>query len=258
MVVHKALTKKHRLEHANLLVVLFLLVAGYYLSSPLRVFFTDHEAIKATVASYGSLGPIVLIVFHIVQTIIFFLPGPFISIAGGYLFGVWWGTIYNIIGSTIGSMSLFFIARRVGQHAFKKWMDEREYMHIEASIDKRGLWTIFFARFIPVFPNDVVTIAAGVSPIKTRDFFIVSFIGYIPTLYIENLFGDQLSRGITAETIVLSALLVLLGVIYLARNKIKILVLKEVAAIEKEMHFVEGKIEKALHMEHKKGEIKSK
>lgn len=239
MVVHKALTKKHRLEHANFLVVVFLLVVAFYLSSPIRVYFTDPEAIKETVASYGSLGPIVLILFHIVQTIIFFLPGPFISIAGGYLFGVWWGTLYNIIGSTIGSMSLFFIARRLGQHAFKKWMDEREYAHIEASISERGLWTIFFARFIPVFPNDVVTIAAGVSPIKTRDFFIVSFIGYIPTLYIENLFGDQLTHGITAETFILSAILILLGMIYLARNKIKIVILKEVAGLEKALHIKE-------------------
>lgn len=236
MVVHKALTKKHRLEHANFLVVVFLLAVAFILSSPIRVFFTDPEAIKEIVASYGSLGPVVLILFHIVQTIIFFLPGPFISIAGGYLFGVWWGTIYNIIGSTIGSMSLFFIARRFGQHAFKKWMDDREYAHIEASIAERGLWSIFFARFIPVFPNDVVTIAAGVSPIKTRDFFIVSFIGYIPTLYIENLFGDQLTHGLTAETFILSGILILLGVIYLARNKIKILVLKEVASLEKALH----------------------
>ena len=221
------------------MVVVFLLVVAFYLSSPIRVYFTDPEAIKETVASYGSLGPIVLILFHIVQTIIFFLPGPFISIAGGYLFGVWWGTLYNIIGSTIGSMSLFFIARRLGQHAFKKWMDEREYAHIEASISERGLWTIFFARFIPVFPNDVVTIAAGVSPIKTRDFFIVSFIGYIPTLYIENLFGDQLTHGITAETFILSAILILLGMIYLARNKIKIVILKEVAGLEKALHIKE-------------------
>lgn len=255
MVVHKVLSKKHRIEHRNLVLLLVFLAFAFYLFDPISSFFTSPDAIKSYVGSYGRLGPLVLIGFHIMQTIIFFLPGPFISIAGGYLFGVFWGTIYNIIGSTIGSMSLFFLARRFGQKLFMKWMDEREYSHIAATVSERGLMAIFFARFIPVFPNDVVTISAGVSPIKTRDFFIVSFIGYIPTLYIENKFGDQLSHGLTIETILLSSVLIMLGLIYLLRNKIKVLLLKEVAFIEKEIHIVEGQLDKALHINHQKKEV---
>lgn len=248
--VSKALTKKHRIEHANLLILVFFLLVAAGVSTHLRHFFTNPERIKDYVTSYRSLGPLVLIFFHIVQTIIFFLPGPFISIAGGYLFGVWWGTFYNIIGSTIGSMSLFFIARRVGGCVFKSCTDEREYAHIEAVIQRRGPWGVFFARLVPVFPNDVVTIAAGVSPMRTKDFFVLSFIGYIPTLYLENLFGDQITQGITPETVILSALLVFLGITYLLRNKIKVMALKEVAAIEKELHAVENRIECALHINH--------
>ncbi|GEM_PF-645567 len=246
------ISKKHRIEHANLMVICSILLVTLLLSAHLRAFFTDTSQIKDYVAGYGSLGPIVLILIHITQTIIFFLPGPFISIAGGYLFGWFWGLVYNIIGSTIGSMALFFIARRIGHNAFMKWMDCREYKHIEAAIKKRGLWAIFFGRLVPIFPNDVATIAAGVSPIKTRDFFIVSFIGYIPTLYIENRFGDQLSQGLTVETMILSGALMFLGLIYLFRNKIKILFLKEVELLEKEFNTLECEIEDILHIKHNK------
>jgi uncharacterized membrane protein YdjX (TVP38/TMEM64 family) len=236
MVVHKTLTRKHRIEHANLLAILAFIAVAAYLSSNLKVFFANPERIKETVSSYGSLGPLVLVLFHITQTIIFFIPGPFISIAGGYLFGVFWGTVYNIIGSVVGSMSLFFIARKVGQSAFMRWLDEREYKHVEAVIQERGIWAVFFARLIPVFPNDALTIAAGVSPLKTRDFFIASSIGYIPTLYVENLLGDQLTQGITTKVLLLAGLLMLLAWIYILRHKIKVLLLKEVAAIENALH----------------------
>jgi uncharacterized membrane protein YdjX (TVP38/TMEM64 family) len=117
-----------------------------------------------------------------------------------------------------------------------RWLDEREYKHVEAVIQERGIWAVFFARLIPVFPNDALTIAAGVSPLKTRDFFIASSIGYIPTLYVENLLGDQLTQGITTKVLLLAGLLMLLAWIYILRHKIKVLLLKEVAAIENALH----------------------
>jgi len=253
MVLAKALSKKHRVEHANLVIILAFIAAALYISSNLRFLFTDPEHIKETVASYGRLGPLVLVFFHITQTIIFFIPGPFISIAGGYLFGVFWGTVYNIVGSIIGSMALFYLARKVGQSAFMRWLDDREYKHVEAVIQERGIWAVFFARLIPVFPNDALTIAAGVSPLKTREFFLASSIGYIPTLYVENLLGDQLTQGITMKVLLIAGFLMLLAWVYLLRNRIKVLMLREVAAIERDVAAVEKKVENAFHRKHTSG-----
>jgi uncharacterized membrane protein YdjX (TVP38/TMEM64 family) len=230
------------------LVVIFVLAVAVYFSSNLKGFFTDPARIKEYVVSYGSFGPIVLILFHIIQTVIFFIPGPFISIGGGYVFGVWLGTFYNIIGSTVGTMLTFFIARHVGQGYFLKWMDQREYRHIEKVLGEKGAKVVFFARLFPIFPNDVVTIAAGVSPINAKDFSIASFIGYIPTLYLENLFGEELNGAFTLKTAILAGVLLLLGLTYLLRNKIKLTFIKEVHEIEKELSSVESKIGHRLHV----------
>jgi len=64
--------------------------------------------------SYGWKGVLVFIGIQILQVVVAAIPGEFVQIAGGYIYGTWLGTLYSITGIVMGSVLVFFIARLLG------------------------------------------------------------------------------------------------------------------------------------------------
>ena len=60
--------------------------------------FESVDSIRNWVDSWGILAPVLFVFLQIVQVVIFIIPGEVVQIAGGYLYGVWAGLAYSIIG----------------------------------------------------------------------------------------------------------------------------------------------------------------
>src|ERR687894_657610 len=43
------------------------------------------------------------------------LPGGFLSLGGGFFFGLWWGFLIILVGNVGGAAISFFISRSIGQ-----------------------------------------------------------------------------------------------------------------------------------------------
>jgi len=65
--------------------------------------FSTAERIEEAVASWGFWAPVGFILVQIVQVIIFVIPGEIPQIAGGYLFGLFAGSLYSVVGILVGS-----------------------------------------------------------------------------------------------------------------------------------------------------------
>jgi len=64
-----------------------------------------NEAIPRLIEDAGWLAPVLFILLHLIRPLLF-IPVIVVCIAGGFLFGFVYGTIYSIIGLSL--MSLFF------------------------------------------------------------------------------------------------------------------------------------------------------
>ncbi|WP_280769863.1 TVP38/TMEM64 family protein [Salipaludibacillus daqingensis] len=64
-----------------------------------------NEAIPRIIEEAGWLAPVLFILLHLIRPLLF-IPVIVVCIAGGYLFGFVYGTLYSIIGLSL--MSLFF------------------------------------------------------------------------------------------------------------------------------------------------------
>ena len=225
-------------KHRNTLYILVLLL--FILVFPLMLKFgyldkldLNPDNIKERLLAFGPYSPLILITIQFILAIISVLPSALFSIAGGYLFGPFYGTLYSLIGMMLGSLVVFMVAKKFGRSFAERLVDKKELQHFDMFFKKKGLLVFILADYISLFPRDTVSLCAGLTKIKKSKFIIISLIGFIPALVILNYFGSQLSRNIfDYKVIVIGAIIVASLVLYNFRHKIKGMIVKEIRIFE--------------------------
>ena len=109
----------------------------------------------------------------------FIIPGSALTIAGGFLFGLYFGSIGTVIGATVGASILFFAAKTsIG--SILREIAGPFLNKMEKGFNEDALSYMFALRLIPLFPFAVVNIAPGLLGAKYRDYLITTFFGIIP------------------------------------------------------------------------------
>ena len=131
------------------------------------------------------------------------LPGATIlTLAAGAIFGLVEGVVLVSVVSSIGATLSFLASRFVLRDALKARYKER-LARFDDGIAKDGAFYLFSLRLVPIVPFFLVNLLAGLSPLKTRTFFLVSQIGMLPGTIAFVFAGTRLAR-IQSPTDVLS------------------------------------------------------
>ena len=112
--VFRSSTARRRFLLHAVVVTVAALVAGSVVIDQFE-FLLEPEEARSFVASFGLFAPAVLILLQAMQVVFAPIPGQVLAVVAGYLFGPWWGTLYNVIGITIGSTAAFWLSRRYGR-----------------------------------------------------------------------------------------------------------------------------------------------
>ena len=191
------------------------------------------EKIQDKLLEFGIYAPLILITIQFILAIISILPSLIFNIAGGYLFGPFYGTLYSLIGILLGSFVVFLVAKKYGRPFVEKLVDKRELYHFDMFFKKKGILVFIFSDYIGIFPRDTVSLCAGLTKIKKSEFIIISLLGFIPPVIILNYLGSQLSRNIfDFKVVLLGVIIIVLLVLYNFRHKIKGLIVKEIKIFE--------------------------
>lgn len=194
------------------IILIIFLVLGLFSFSFLD-FFKNSENVRSFVSGYGVYGPLALITIHLLQILIFPIPGQVIGFASGYLFGWFWGTIYTMIGVTIGSFLAVFLARKFGRPFVEKVITKKTLKRFDYVMDDRGIFTLFMLFLLPAMPDDSICFLAGLTKLKIRTIVFLAVIGRFPGFLVLNLVGDgialaefSMAIGIVIAMVVISAL----------------------------------------------------
>jgi uncharacterized membrane protein YdjX (TVP38/TMEM64 family) len=150
------------------------------------------------------------------------LPGATVlTLAGGALFGLVWGTLVVSFASSIGATLAFLAARFLFRDAVKSRFGDR-LAAIDAGLAKDGPYYLFSLRLVPLFPFFVINLAMGLTAIRTSTFYWVSQLGMLAGTIVYVNAGTQLAK-IDSLSGILSPPLVgafaLLGLFPLAAKK---------------------------------------
>ncbi|MBI4405220.1 MAG: dihydrolipoyl dehydrogenase [Deltaproteobacteria bacterium] len=158
------------------------------------------ESLKAQqgiLASYYSAHPLKMVLLYFLVYVVstaLSVPGALVlSIAAGAFFGFWLGLIIVSFASTIGATLAFLVSRFL----LRNWMQDKfgqKLSGVNDGIKKEGVFYLFVLRLIPIIPFFLVNIAMGLTPIKTRAFFVVSQIGMLPATAAYVNAGTQLGQ----------------------------------------------------------------
>ena len=132
------------------LVIALMIVVSIIYAGELKMLFTDPEKVKEFIDSFGVWGPIVLILLQFFQVIIFVIPGPVFTVAGGYAFGNVLGVIYSLIGTLLGSILVFYLGRVYGRPFVEKVVSKKDLKYYDAFFKKRGKLALFIVRTVPI------------------------------------------------------------------------------------------------------------
>lgn len=206
-------------------------LAMILIAIPLYIYFCHHELledmsnirnVEHLLLQYKKEGALIYIAAQIVQIIICIIPGQALQIAAGYLYGFWIGLVLSIIGATLGSIAVFYLARLLGHDAMQILFGERKINEMLGNLNsKKGMLLVFIIFLIPGIPKDLCTYAAGLSELRLKPFLIVSIIARSPGMMCSLAIGRQVMNGNYTSAIVIAvivAILFLFGLLF--RNKV--------------------------------------
>lgn len=79
------------------------------------------------------------------------------------IFGVYAGTLYSWLGSTLSSLIIFYLARYFGKSFFQRLITPQRFATVDHWIQKKGSFGLLIARLLPI-PAFAVNYIAGAMP----------------------------------------------------------------------------------------------
>ena len=191
--------------------------------------FLTLDYIKSSQTAFGELYAsqpfkVVSVYFliYVVATALSLPGATIITLAGGAIFGLGWGTVIVSFASSVGATLAFLMSRFVLRSSIESKFGNR-LAEINKGIAKDGAFYLFTLRLIPVVPFFVINLVMGLTKMKARTFYWVSQIGmFAGTLVYVNA-GTQLAQIESLKGILSPGLIgsfVLLGLFPLIARKI--------------------------------------
>ncbi len=143
----------------------------------------------------GMVGSAVLFITVMAVVVVFVLPGIFFTMGAGYVFGIVAGSIYVVVGSTIGAAIAFLIARYAfGERARKFVMGKSKLSLVNDEMAKHDFKVVLLTRLIPLFPGKLSNYFFGLTNFNFWRYVAATFLGYMPftihNVYLGSLVSD--------------------------------------------------------------------
>lgn len=215
------------LKYTSLLTILIALIGGFFyydLGSYLTLdYLKDQKDYFLGMIKQNPTISVAIFAGIYIATTALSLPGAAIlTLAGGALFGLLWGTLIVSFASTIGATLAFLVSRfLLGNTIQKKFSDKLKT--VNEGIESEGAFYLFTMRLVPVIPFFVINLVMGLTKISTKAFFFVSQVGMLPGTMVYVNAGTELGKldslqGILSPSLILS--FVILGTFPIAVKKL--------------------------------------
>lgn len=109
--------------------------------------------------------------------------GVVLTLTGGFLFGVWAGTAFTVIGATLGASVLFMMARSTFAEALRSRAGPF-LARMEAGFREDALSYLLVLRLVPAFPFFIVNLVPALLGVPLRTFVIATLLGIIPGTFV--------------------------------------------------------------------------
>lgn len=193
----------------------------WWVSEPFEVMLGRVGNLRRWILTFGALAPVVYIGVFSLQILIAPLPGQFMGVMGGYLFGVLLGSVYSITGLMLGAGLAIWLGRRFGRPLLERFFDTAQLAQWEKRMRTRSGFTWWLLFLFPV--PDLIFYVAGLSSTSLRTLLVALIAGRGLGLLLANTMGHW--TAISAPEWVLAQWLIVgvsAGLIYMYQRRVRV------------------------------------
>ena len=170
-------------------VVFFYFDLGRFLS--LQALKDNRDDLLSFTETHAAVAATLFVLIYVAVTGLS-LPGAVIlTLAGGFLFGAVWGTLFVNLGATAGATLAFLASRYLlrdwVERKFGKWLGP-----VQQGFANNAFSYLMTLRLIPLFPFFVVNLVSGLTRMNVGTYVAATAIGIIPGSFVYAYAGRQL------------------------------------------------------------------
>ncbi len=149
----------------------------------------DPAKVEAWVENTGPWGPLAVVALMAVAVVASPIPSAPIALASGAVYGHYAGTAYVALGSEIGALTAFLIARGLGRGPVERLLGDKSDYGLLGSQNALTI-TVFASRLLPFVSFDAMSYAAGLSRLHFWRFALATMAGILPASFVLAHFGS--------------------------------------------------------------------
>lgn len=147
--------------------------------TPVKVLF-DQKFLEQQLQQLGNWAVGLFVLVYTIATVVG-IPGTVLTVAGGAVFGIFWGTFWSVVGATLGAIGAFWVARYLLRDWAEQWFGRHKALQqFNQAVRHKPLNFVLAVRFAPICPFNLVNFLFGLTPISSVDYAIGTFFGIIP------------------------------------------------------------------------------
>jgi len=152
-----------------------------------------REWLLAQVAALGLWAPVAFILLYAAVAALSIPGATVMTLTGGFLFGTVLGTLYNVLGATIGATLVFLVARS----SFGEVLQQRAgpfLKKLEAGFREDAVSYLLVLRLVPLFPFWLVNLVPALFGMSLWAYVVCTFFGILPGAVVYTSVGGGLGE----------------------------------------------------------------
>jgi uncharacterized membrane protein YdjX (TVP38/TMEM64 family) len=150
----------------------------------------DLGGLREYLRGFGLWAPLVSAALMQVQAVIAPLPSFPLMYANGLLFGTLWGGLLSWTSILVSAMVCFGLARLFGRPLVERMVSPAALTRADRHLVRLGPLALFVARLIPLTSFDLLSYAAGLTPMRLGPFCLATGLGMAPAIFLTAAAAD--------------------------------------------------------------------
>jgi uncharacterized membrane protein YdjX (TVP38/TMEM64 family) len=172
-----------------------IILLGFYLlwhASPIAQYTHVDSLLQIIedIQEYRTL-PLVFVGIYLIAGLTLF-PMTVLNIVLVLVYGPWIGFGYAYIGNVLSALLTFCISRYLGHKSFQAISGQR-IQSLSQLMAQKGIISVIFLRITPI-SFAILSMIAGISHIKTKDYLWGTLIGITPGIFLVCFFASKIQQ----------------------------------------------------------------
>lgn len=203
-------------------IILSLVLGGIYLKrlTGCDFYHLDAKKIESMLRNNNKFSVLIYMLLNFIRPIFMVIPVWIFSVASGAIYGIWFGSLYALIGVFISATVAFYLAKWFGRGFFMSKFGEK-FRGIDNKLNRNGFKVLFVMRATVVFPFDPLSFVAGLSKMNYKTYITATVLGSIPETIVFNVLGAGFKSILSIKSLIILSLVgIIIFLFFYLRKKV--------------------------------------